>query len=957
MFRYMIDRVRYRLRRLAASRLFVLGLVFTCLSFVVIGRLFYLQIIKGETYLTDSVLRAKKTTVSPGTRGNIYDRNGNLLAYNELAYSVVYEDDGHLTGTADENNRRLNDVLLGVISTVEKYGSHVVTGFGIVQSATGEYMFAQTDETLRQRFLADIFGYATIDQLSEEQKNLSAAELIRRLCTDPQIGFGIDPDAADPSVVLKLINMRYAIRLNSFQQYNATVLASDVSEQAAAAIMENKDTLGGIDIREESLRRYVDSKYFASIIGYTGKISQEEYDRIDGEERKNYSLSDIVGKAGIEQAMDRTLQGKKGEQTFYVDRLGKVLETISQTDPGVGNDVYLTIDKNLQEETYRLIEEKLAGIILSKLHNILDYTPGNEKDTTEIIIPVGDAYNALVGNDVVDSTHFGAEDAKQAEKEIYSLFSADKEADLKEVETYMRGDDAVPYKDLSPKMKAYMDYISGSLLKERLSILPADRIDANDETVKQWTTQETINIHTYLNYAISKNWIDTTRLSSYLGNQAYADASGTYDALVRAVMDAISQSLRFDKMIYKYHIKSGEIPGALLCAALYEQNVLPMDEDAYAGLASRTRDPFYWLQDQIRRLAITPGQLALEPCTGSAVVSDPSTGQVLACVSYPGYDNNRLSNDMDVKYYNQLVTGLSRPFYNNATQERTAPGSTFKMVSALAGMQEGVIDENTVHYCDGEFKTVTPSPRCWSYPNGHGGLSVADAIAVSCNVFFYEVGYDLSFGAGETEYNAPTGIDRLSKYASMVGLDEKTGLEIPESSPQVSDEYPILSAIGQGTNNYTVSQLNRYVATVANKGTLRNLTLIDKTTDHDGKLIKQYESEQTNKSQDVPEHTWDVLKEGMVRMVNNSSLFSGLDAQVAGKTGTAQQSSLHPDHALFVGFAPADSPKYAVSVRIANGYKSSFAAEIGRDIFKFEFSGQSSASGEAARLNDAIAGD
>lgn len=956
MLRYFIRRAGYRLRRLLSSRMFVLSLVFVFSSAVLVGRLFYLQIVKGEEYLSNSVLRAKKTTVTEGTRGNIYDRNGELLAYNELAYSVVYEDEGVLNGTVEQNNRKLNNVLADVMAIVEKNGSHVVTGFGIVLNSSGEYEFAQTDETLRQRFVADVFGYRTIDELSDKEKNMSASDLIKEICTDPVNGFGIDLSSNDPAYVLKLVNMRYAIRLNSFQQYNATVLASDVSEQAAAAVMENKDTLSGIDIKEESLRRYTDSKYFASIIGYTGKISQDEYDQIDKEYKKDYSLSDIVGKSGIEQTMDRVLQGKKGETTFYVDRLGKVLETVSKTDPGVGNDVYLTIDKKLQEQTYQLIEEKLAGIILAKMRNILDYTPGNEKDTTEIIIPVGDAYNALVGNDVIDSSHFSSTDAGPSEKKIYEIFSTAKTGDLAAIEEYMRNPDAAAYKDLSRQMKAYMDYISDTLLPDRLKLIKSDRIDSNDDTVRAWTKDESISLYTYLNYAISKNWIDTTKLSSYIGGEAYSDSEKVYDAVVKSVMDSISQSLSFDKLIYKYRIKSGEIPGALLCAAVYEQNVLPMEEEVYNSLAAQSTDPFYWMQDKIRSLSLTPGQLALEPCTGSAVVSDPNTGQVLACVSYPGYDNNRLSNDMDSKYYNQLVTGLSRPFYNNATQERTAPGSTFKMVSAMTGLEEGVIDGSTLHYCNGEFTEVTPSPRCWSYPNGHGSINVSSAIAVSCNVFFYKVGYDLSFN-DKGEYDSKVGTDKLAKYASLMGLNEKSGIEIPESDPQISDEYSILSAIGQGTNNYTVSQLNRYVATVANKGILRKLTLINKTTDHDGKLIRQYEPEEAKKTDEVSDSTWDLIHSGMVNMINSSTLFTGMGVQVAGKTGTAQQSSLHPDHALFVGFAPADKPTLAVAVRIANGYKSSYAAEIGRDIFNYEFSGEQSASGQAASLTDAIAGD
>ena len=151
--------------------------------------------------------------------------------------------------------------------------------------------------------------------------------------------------------------------LNSYQQWLTTVLASDVSDATAAAIMENQDSLQGVDISEDSLRRYPDGQYFASIIGYTGQISQEEYDDLSDDEKKRYSLSDIVGKSGIEHTFDSVLQGEKGKTTFYVDNLGKVTDTVSMTDPKAGNDVYLTIDKNLQISAYKLLEEKLAGIV------------------------------------------------------------------------------------------------------------------------------------------------------------------------------------------------------------------------------------------------------------------------------------------------------------------------------------------------------------------------------------------------------------------------------------------------------------------------------------------------------------------------------------------------------------------------------------------------------------------
>ena len=345
-----------------------------------------------------------------------------------------------------------------------------------------------------------------------------------------------------------------------------------------------------------------------------------------------------------------------------------------------------------------------------------------------------------------------------------------------------------------------------------------------------------------------------------------------------------------------------------------------MDEDAYNGLLNGTVDPYSWLYNKIETLQITPGDLALEPCSGGIVVTDPQTGDVLACVSYPGYDNNRLANTMDSAYYNKLNTGLANTFYNRATQELTAPGSTYKMVSATTALEEGIIDTGTTIYCNGSFDEVTPSPKCWIYPNGsHGSLNVVQALEHSCNVFFYQVGYDLGMDE-EGNYDSDRGTDKLAKYAEMFGLGETSGVEIPEAEPHISDEYSIQSAIGQGNNNYTVSQLNRYVTAVATSGKVYDLTLIDKTTDSSGNLIRDYQAEVTSTMDDIHQETWDALHQGMQQMVSSSTTFTGLDFSMAGKTGTAQHNELHADHVLFVGYAPAENPELSIAVSGGDGY-------------------------------------
>ena len=402
-------------------------------------------------------------------------------------------------------------------------------------------------------------------------------------------------------------------------------------------------------------------------------------------------------------------------------------------------------------------------------------------------------------------------------------------------------------------------------------------------------------------------------------------------------------------------IKSGTITGRQICMMLYEQNILDKKDNQYDSLKAGSIGAYDFIRSKIQSLEITPGQLGLEPCTGSLVATDPNTGEVLACVSYPGYDNNRLANTMDSDYYSKLLTNQSRPFYNNATQEKTAPGSTYKPLSAITGLTEGVIDVNTYLPCAGVYKKVTPNPKCWIYPSEVGYRLGLNSTGDS------KLDNDTSDGKStQNYYSSERGIAKLQKYAEEFGLGDTSGMEIPESDPQISDDNSVLSAIGQGTNNYTVSQINRYVTAVANRGTVYSLSLIDKTTDSNGKLIKDYTPEVVNQMDEISSSTWDLVHNGMESMVKSSSTFAGMDISMGGKTGTAQYSKMHADNVLFVGYAPADSPEISIAVRIANGYASTYAAEIGRDITKVYFNPESAdelLQGYASSLGTAEAGD
>ena len=258
---------------------------------------------------------------------------------------------------------------------------------------------------------------------------------------------------------------------------------------------------------------------------------------------------------------------------------------------------------------------------------------------------------------------------------------------------------------------------------------------------------------------------------------------------------------------------------------MYSQHVLEEDDD-YQGLLSGSLSAKNFMYNKIYNLEITPDMLALPPCSGSFVLTDINTGKVKALVSYPGYDANQINN---VSYYASLINNSSSPLYNRATQQTLAPGSTFKPISAIAGLEEGVIDADTYITDYVEYTKVVPHANCWNSA-GHGTINVEQAIEYSCNYFFYEVGYRLGSKNNTTELNDSTGLALLAKYAKMFGLDSVSGLELPETTPRISDESVVRSAIGQATHNYTAAELARYVTAIANSGNLYQLSILDKIT-------------------------------------------------------------------------------------------------------------------------------
>ena len=948
----MFDDFKEWLFNFIKSRNFVLTAIFICCFGTLLYRVFYLQIVKGEEYQETFALKLEREVTTASTRGKIYDRNGEVLAYSELSYSVAIEDNGTYE-TTKEKQHSLNETIYRLIQLIEKNGDESINDFGIIYE-NGKYQFVN-EGTRLLRFKADVYGHSTIDQLETEQELATADEIMDYMCGEKR--YRIDDGNYSDEDRLKILNVRYAMSSNSYKRYVKTTVASNVSEKTVAAVMENTTNLQGVSIEEDSIRVYPDAEYFASLIGWIGKASDEEIEGFNEEVgAEKYQLNDIVGKSGIEQYMELELQGTKGSQIIDVDSVGNILNVESVIEPIPGHDVYLSIDQKLQIACYNILEQKLAGILLEKITNTKTYTStGRAKD---IMIPIYDVYYACFDNNIIDIEQFTAEDASELEKSVQARFESKLVSVIQKLREELNDPNAKAYKDLSLEMKNYMSYIVGEhcLMGENNVLVP----DSSDPMYTAWHKEESISLKTYLEYAISMNWINVSKIAS---DTPYLDSEEIYSALIDYIAESLSDDSRFGEMLYRFMLQEDSISGKETALLLYDQGVLDAaDDEDYTKLVSGSMSAYDFFISKITKLEITPGMLALEPCSGGMIVTDPNTGDVLACVSYPGFDNNRLTNTMEADYYSQLLNDNARPMYSRATQEKTAPGSTLKPLVGMAGLCEGVITTspaNTIT-CTGVYTKVSNHPKCWVFTQrggSHGAENLISAIKDSCNCYFYEVGFRL--GSTGNGLSNEVGLEKLAKYATMFGLGDKSGLETEESEPQISDETIVPSAIGQGKHNYTVSQIARYVTTIANSGTCYNLSLLDKVTDSTGNLVEEYGSTVYNVL-DVPQEYMTTIQQGMYAYAMNSSAVNNIGISSAGKTGTAEQSVNHPNHALFIGYAPFENPEIAVAVRIANGYTSANAASMAADVYKYYFElveEEELLSGEASAVSGTVAGD
>lgn len=332
-----------------------------------------------------------------------------------------------------------------------------------------------------------------------------------------------------------------------------------------------------------------------------------------------------------------------------------------------------------------------------------------------------------------------------------------------------------------------------------------------------------------------------------------------------------------------------------------------------------------------------------EAQSGSCVVLDVETGEVLAMASYPTYNINSFVNGIKTEQWNSLINDVQKPMFNRAISGTYSPGSTYKMLMGIAGLEAGGITVDEL-YTDPGIYPYAYQPKCWIYTAHHithGTINLAGALKGSCNSYFYEVGRRI-------------GIEEIVKWAKNFGLGQKTGIELSgEASGNIAGDGAktwslgdtLSASIGQSTNLFTPIQLANYISAIANGGTLNKVSLI-KNVGNDIKSVSltdvaNYSKEFTGvdfktKELNIDSSYINAIKEGMYAVTTETGgtaadIFADSKVEVAGKTGTAQVSS-GANNAIFVGFAPYDNPKIAVVAIVEHGDEGYYLAPMVKEI-------------------------
>ncbi|MBR6683952.1 MAG: hypothetical protein IKL38_06390 [Firmicutes bacterium] len=908
----MIEIIKALLQRVLTRTFFLSGIIVLIFGAMWIS-VYHIQILDAEHYQAMASENTYDEQVLQGIRGEIYDRYGRPLAVNTTSLSLYY--------WPDAANKDINSSILALMDILAENGDE----FSIEQSLPIEYdvnagfYFADDYDIAINaiglyNFLAEIYNTSR-DELSIHQKNVSAEEAFQQMVDHT---FKM-PNTQPTEQLLQLAEIRYAIFCGRWDPTAPVLIARNISNKTQAAIMERRSDFVGFTVETEYSREYPEGELFAHIVGYAGHINEEE---LLAKESEGYHSEDIIGKTGIELQYEERLRGSEGSMRIELDaETGMRVNEVTLVPAMQGDSIFLTIDRDLQEQAYRSLYQQIKTLLVKKITGVSAEATSEEGETYSLL----DIYCAMIDNGFVSVGQIESSTGSYA-SQLQEVYVQQSDLILQGLE-FMITDSEVPFKQYGQIQQD----VYNLMIESMRSVGHLSYDYQNDEEF-------------YIEYAAGErsilSFFQHCIANGYFNLEVYdLQASDNEELIINTILDMEFHNLRrnteYKKRIYRYVLDNALYPEESFLYLLYDEGLLSNDDGSMDAVLSGEKTILDCIIHKIQTDEITPANLNLDPCSGSVVLTDCNSGEVLAMVSYPSYDPNLFLNSST--YYNQIVSDNSGPLTFRALYEMRAIGSTYKMCTAIAGMELGYIDETTTIYDDYAYPNVNSvtQPVCWSEVS-HGDTNVVSALDHSCNYFFYEVGFLLSDPKPNLDFDDSVGLKKLASYAEKLGLASKTGIEIGEATPKSSDQDAVRSAIGQGTNAFSAANVNRYTCTLANDGLVYNLYVVDAIHDSSGEVLFETEPVLVADTR-IDKHIFSVVKEGMRMVVTDEHSAELLELEntglhTAGKTGTAQESEDRPDHSYFTGYASYETPEIAITVVIPYGGGSSNAIPVFRDV-------------------------
>lgn len=888
------------------------------LFFIILFRLFNLQIVEFEDNLKLSNYYSQRQLPIRASRGEILDKDGEVLATNVESYILEY--------SSRNNNDSFFEVITEVLNILDKNGDELYDTFNIKIDPL-RFEFSETSESERiskeLRFKKDRGYYDKLKKeyfpstrdLTDSQKrelekycmNISAEEIFYDLIKEYDLYKLLD-NASDmrdksgeeiynellkkytPKRIRDYVYIKDSIKMNSFSGFNPIILAVDLDKQTAFEIMQKEIMLKGISVSPKSIRYYPEGDFASNIIGYIGAIDNLQKEKY---EKEGYNISyDVIGKAGIESIFESNLRGKHGSNIIKVDNSGSKQQDIMQINPVPGDNVYLTIDKDLQKVTERALNDVMLGLQRTGNGHGTGLDTSNATRGAAVVLDVnsGDVLSlASLPNydpnvfvfeenmtDEIREKYF-ATNLEEFGKEYIESRNLDVDIDTlfplidPNNPNSLRDDP----NDIYPKV--FFDYATQGLIPPGSTFKPLTAIAALEEGVV--TPDETIKDQLVFE-AYNNQW---TNLINYtLGDIDVRDAIRT------------SNNHYFYEVAYRLYNKDGL------------SNKEGLDILAkWAWQFGLGRDP-----DTTKYVSTT--DIELIETTGQVFNLKSMKANIVALSPYNIVD---ILNKGEFGRYTFKSIDISKKDTDN---EKLS-----KLKKEIKELVKNILNEDLPLDIDQSILKQR-----------------TDYLASELRKLFVDITtyYNQELGTDYTKQDVENMTNAITEY---VIYSLRTEIYTPGNV--------INASIGQGISLFTPIQLANYISTLVNGGTRYKLNIVDKIVDVDGNIVKEYKPEVLNKV-DLKKENVDSVIEGM-RRVNRSgstaSVFTNnryFPLETGGKTGTAtfkedgmQEKVGRAAYGVFVGFAPIENPEIAVCVVIYDGGHGYFSAYVARAIFEAYF--------------------